>query len=60
MLYDNILGENVNTINKKIIFCYRLEINTEETKYMVVSRHQNTEQNHNLQITNKILKMWQR
>jgi len=30
-----------------------LEVNTEKTKYMVVSCHQNVEQNHNLLIANK-------
>jgi hypothetical protein len=29
-----------------------LEVHTEETKYMVMSRHQNAEQNHNLLIAN--------
>jgi hypothetical protein len=30
-----------------------LEVNTEKTKYMVVSCNQNAEQNHNLLIANK-------
>jgi hypothetical protein len=30
-----------------------LEVNTEKTKYMVVSYHQNVQQNHTLLITNK-------
>jgi len=30
-----------------------LEVNTEKTEYMVVSRQQNVGQNHNLLITNK-------
>jgi hypothetical protein len=30
-----------------------LEANTEKTKFMVTSRHQNAEQNHNLLIANK-------
>jgi hypothetical protein len=31
-----------------------LEINTQKAKYMVVSRHQNVGQNHNLQISSKL------
>jgi hypothetical protein len=30
-----------------------IDVNTEKTKYTVVSRHQNAGQNHNLPITNK-------
>jgi len=53
---DNIsvLGENTNTIKKntKVVLEARrkvgLEVNTEKTKYMVVSRHQNATQNHNI------------
>jgi hypothetical protein len=30
-----------------------LEVNSEKTKYMVISHHQNAGQNHNLLITNK-------
>jgi len=33
-----------------------LEVNTEKTKYMVVSRHQNVGQNHNLLIANRYFK----
>jgi hypothetical protein len=45
----NILGENINTIKhrKALLKASRevgLEVNTEETKYMVVSHHQNMEQ----------------
>jgi hypothetical protein len=55
----NILGENINTIKKdeealldaKGVVC--LEVNTEKTKYMVMSHHQNAGQNHNLLIANK-------
>jgi hypothetical protein len=32
-----------------------LDVNTKKTKYIVVSRHQNAEQNHNLLIANKLL-----
>jgi hypothetical protein len=37
----------------------RLEVNTEKVKYMVVFRHQNVVQNHNLLIANKSFEMWQ-
>jgi hypothetical protein len=36
-----------------------LEINMKETKYMVISWHQNAGQNQSLLITNKSFKMWQ-
>jgi hypothetical protein len=42
----NILGENIHT-------SARVRKETEKTKYMVMSRHQNEGQNHNLLIVNK-------
>jgi len=33
-----------------------LEVNTEKTKYMVMSRHKNAGQNHDLPIVNKFLR----
>jgi hypothetical protein len=59
------LGKNVNTINKKteaMLGTSRevgLEVNPENTKYMVISCHWNVGQNHNLLTANKSLKMWQ-
>jgi hypothetical protein len=35
------------------------QVNTDKTKYMVKSRHQNVGQNHDLLTANKSLKMWQ-
>jgi hypothetical protein len=39
-----------------IVIHVSLEVYTEETKYMVVSRHQNVVQNHNLLIANRSFK----
>jgi hypothetical protein len=55
----NILNENTDTLNKNteaVLEARRedgVEVNTEKTRYMVVSRHQNVGQSHNLQIANK-------
>jgi hypothetical protein len=55
---DNILGEYIYTIkkNKDILQSSRevgLEVNTEKTKYMVMSCHKTVGHNHNLLIPNK-------
>jgi membrane-bound lytic murein transglycosylase len=48
----NLLGDNTDTIQKKTEILVHtskevvLEENTEKTKYIVLSRHQNAEQNH--------------
>jgi hypothetical protein len=53
----NLLGDNIDTIKENIKTvidsCTEvgLEVNTEKTKYMFLSRHQNAGKNH-------VLKMW--
>jgi hypothetical protein len=55
----NLLGDNVNTTKKNtesLIDAAKevgLEVNSEKTKYMLLSRHQNTGQNHNIKIANR-------
>jgi cytochrome oxidase assembly protein ShyY1 len=55
----NLLGDNKDTIKKNTgtligtskVVC--LKVNTEKTKYMLWSRHQNAEQNHDIKIANR-------
>jgi hypothetical protein len=55
----NLLGDSVNTIkeNSEILLeagrNIGLEINVEKTKYMIMSRHQKSEQNQNVRIANE-------
>jgi hypothetical protein len=55
----NLLGDNINTINKNtetLIDSSKevgLEVNTDKTKYMLMSRHQNAVLNHNIKIANR-------
>jgi hypothetical protein len=55
----NLLGNNIDTIKKStqtlINACKEvgLEVNTEKTKYMLLSRHQNAGQNHVITIENR-------
>jgi hypothetical protein len=60
------LGDNIDTIKKNTENLndaseeVRLEVKAEKTKYMLLSRHQNAGQNHNIKIAKiDILKMWQ-
>jgi hypothetical protein len=56
----NLLGHNIDTTKKKktktLIDATKevsLEVNTEKTKYMLLSCHQNAEQNHDINIANR-------
>jgi hypothetical protein len=55
----NLLGDNVDTIKKNTetlidaIKGVGLEVNAEKTKYMLLSRHQNAGQNHDIKIVNR-------
>jgi hypothetical protein len=56
------LGEDINIIKKNLEALPKasketgLEVNTEETKYVVGTHHQNAGQNHNLLVANKSFK----
>jgi hypothetical protein len=55
----NLLGDNADTVKKNIetLIDARkevgLEVNTEKTKYMLLSRHQSAGQNHDIMIANR-------
>jgi hypothetical protein len=55
----NLLGDNIDTIKKNTVTLtgaskeVGLEVNAEKTKYMLLSRHQNAGQNHNIKIDNR-------
>jgi hypothetical protein len=55
----NFLGDNINTTNEDTETLFGvsrdvgLEINVEKTKYMIMSRHQNSGQNQNIRIANE-------
>jgi hypothetical protein len=56
----NLLGDSINTIKENTETFIEasgdddLEINAEKTKYMIMSRHPNSEQNQNIRITNEL------
>jgi hypothetical protein len=55
----NLLGDNIDTINKNtesLIVTSKevgLEVNVDKTKYMLVSRDQNADQNRDIKIRNR-------
>jgi hypothetical protein len=55
----NLLGDNIDTIQKNTQTLsdtskeVGVEENTEKTKYMLLSRHQNAGQNHDIKIANR-------
>jgi hypothetical protein len=55
----NLLGDNIDTIEKNIAILSDasneagLEVNAEKTKHMLLSRHQNAGQNHDIKIGNR-------
>jgi hypothetical protein len=55
----NLLGDSVDTIKKNtqtLIDASKevsLEVSTEKTKYMLLSRHQNSEENHDINVGNR-------
>jgi hypothetical protein len=57
-------GDNIDTIKKNtqtLIEASKgigLEVNTDKTKYMSLSRHQNSGQNHDIKKVTDGLKMW--
>jgi hypothetical protein len=55
----NLLGDNIEAVKKNtqtLIYAsneFRLEVNTEERKYMLLSRHQNAGQNYDIKSENR-------
>jgi hypothetical protein len=62
----NLLDDNTDAIKKSIetiIDVHKLvglEVNTEKTKYILLSRYPNAGQNHDIKIANRCLNMWHR
>ena len=60
----NMLGENLQTVRENSEIFIKaskdigLEVNSEKTKYMITSRHQNVIQNQNIVIEIYNLKTW--
>jgi hypothetical protein len=44
---------------RRIFLIIVLEVNTEKTKYKLLSRHQNAGQSYGIKIANKSFEMWQ-
>jgi hypothetical protein len=60
----NFLGSSINTIKENIETLleattdFGLEMNAEETKYMIMSHHPNSGWNQNIRAANKSFEMW--
>jgi hypothetical protein len=60
----NLLGDNIETIKRNMETLVDsskgvvLEVNAEKTKYILMSHHQNSGQNHNMTTVIDALKMW--
>jgi hypothetical protein len=60
----NLLGDNIDTIKEDtgtLIHAIKevcLEVNAEKTKYILLSRHQNAGQIHDIKRGNRFFKMW--
>jgi hypothetical protein len=59
--HANLLGDNIDTLKKNTLALtdatkeVGLEINVEKTKYMLLSRHQNADQNQNIKTESRSL-----
>jgi hypothetical protein len=49
----NLLGDNIDAIKKNMETLIGLEVNTEKTKYMLLSRHQNAGQSYDIKIAKR-------
>jgi hypothetical protein len=61
----NLLGDKIDSIQKNMETLINaskevdLIVNTEKTKYMLLARHQNAGQSHDIKMLTNVLKMWQ-
>jgi site-specific DNA-adenine methylase len=60
----NLLGDNIDTLKENtetlidVSKGVGLEVNREKTEYMLLSRHQNAGQNHDIKRANNFFLMW--
>jgi biotin operon repressor len=60
----NLLGDNIDTVKTTIENLIEaskevgIEVDTEKTKHMLLSHHQNAGQTHDIKRANRCLKMW--
>jgi hypothetical protein len=63
--YVNLLGDNIDAIKKNMETLndaskeVGLEVNTEKTKYLLLSRHQNAGQSYDIRLTSGVSRVWQ-